>query len=205
MPRIRSIKPEAPQHRKVGRLSDRAFRLWVVMITQADDAGRLSADPAYLRNLAWGYHPDVTVEDAAKALQEIADHGLVKLYMRRRGAISDVFAYFSSWLDHQKIDRPSPSTLPSPYTHKGKDESHSSRPRRALDVRSTSIRRGSEGSTTETKAVTTRARVTRIVPGAAPPATEPQAVAHATGSNNGTPSQRLAEYDAYLAKEGLSR
>src|SRR5262245_17332452 len=121
MPRIRSLKPEALQHRKVGRLSDRAFRLWVAMLTQADDEGRLIADPEWLRQIAWSYHPDVTSECVAEALKELATVGLVNLYSRfltrHLRAIATPLAAFPSWHDHQKIDRPTPSRYPSPSKH----------------------------------------------------------------------------------------
>jgi hypothetical protein len=112
LPRIRTVKPEAPQHRKVGRLSDRAFRLWVTMLTQADDEGRLVADPGQLRIQAWGYHDEVSEKDAAAALEEIATSGLVHHY-----TVADVpYVWFPSWADHQRIHKNhfTPSKLPPP-------------------------------------------------------------------------------------------
>ena len=41
MPRIRTLKPEHRQHRKVGALDHVSYRLWVGMILEADDEGRL--------------------------------------------------------------------------------------------------------------------------------------------------------------------
>ena len=130
-------------------LSDRAFRLWITMITQADDEGRLVAQPEQLRVLAFGYHPQVVVEDSSNALREIAQIGLVKLYV-----VDGVqYAWFPSWKDHQRIDRPTPSKLP-PY-----ESVHevSSRTRRGLALdrigrdRKGKERRGGEGSVRETK------------------------------------------------------
>lgn len=110
MPRIRSIKPEALQHRKVGRLSDRAFRLWVAMITLADDEGRLIADADHLRFMTWGYHPKVTTAMVVNALTEIERQGLIRLYHRDGTGYAD----FPSWGDHQRIhkDHFSPSKIP---------------------------------------------------------------------------------------------
>src|SRR6266478_4836569 len=65
-PRIRSLKPEALQHRKVGRLSDRSFRLWLGLITQADDEGRMIWDPAQFRLLVFGYQ-EITTENVTVA------------------------------------------------------------------------------------------------------------------------------------------
>lgn len=111
MPRIRSIKPEALQHRKVGRLSDRAFRLWVGMLTQADDEGRLVVDPDNLRVLCFGYHPKVKIEHVSAALNEILGLGLIRLY----GISQTIYADFPSWADHQVVNRPAPSFI-APYS-----------------------------------------------------------------------------------------
>lgn len=120
-PRIRSIKPEALQHRKVGRLSIAARWLWLAMITQADDDGRLVADPGQLRVVAFAYDRDVTEAMVADWLAEIAQTGLIRCY-----TVQDVpYACFPDWRDHQRINRPTPSKLPAPTglrarrTHRG--------------------------------------------------------------------------------------
>jgi hypothetical protein len=49
VPRIRSLKPDHRTHRCVGKFSDREYRLWVSMILEADDEGRLVVDADQLR------------------------------------------------------------------------------------------------------------------------------------------------------------
>ncbi len=112
MPRIRTLKPEALQHRKVGRLSDRAFRLWITLVTQADDQGRGLADAEQLRLLAFGYHPGVRAKHVERALEEIAGLGLVTVYE----AVGARYVAFPSWSDHQRIHKNhfTPSRLPAP-------------------------------------------------------------------------------------------
>lgn len=110
MSRIRSIKPEAPQHRKVGALSDRAFRVWTVLLTQADDEGRLVCDASQVRVWGFSYHRDVTDAHVEEAIQEVARPGLIRLYTIN----GTRYAVFGSWADHQKINRPTPSKLPPP-------------------------------------------------------------------------------------------
>ncbi|HZP39843.1 MAG TPA: hypothetical protein VFE48_25505 [Methylomirabilota bacterium] len=110
MARIRTLKPEALQHRKVGRLSDRAFRLWIGLITQADDEGRLIVDPEQYRALFFGYHARTKVGDVIAALDEVAATGLIIQY-EHEGVR---YLAFPSWKDHQRINRPSESALPGP-------------------------------------------------------------------------------------------
>lgn len=133
MPRIRTLKPEAFQHRKVGRLSDRAFRLWVGMIVHADDAGRLVGDPAQLRVLIFGYQDGVRVQHVAKALEDVAAVGLV----RRYDVAGVPYVDFPSWKDHQRIERPTPSKLP--------EYRHSENGHRILTESSPTTPEGSEG------------------------------------------------------------
>ena len=111
MARIRTIKPDCLQHRKVGRLSDRCVRVWLGMLTQADDEGRLPCDPGQV--LSWcgySYHRNVTEEHVEAAIQAIADMGLIRLY----SVNGTRYAYFHSFRDHQVINKPSESKLPDP-------------------------------------------------------------------------------------------
>jgi hypothetical protein len=112
MPRIRTLKPEHKQHRKVGMLTDRQYRLWIGMVTAADAHGRLVADAAQLRVLVFPYQPRTTVAHVAEALQHLESIGLIRLYR-----VGDTpYAEFPSWSDHQKVQHPAASKLPS-YQH----------------------------------------------------------------------------------------
>lgn len=107
-PRIRSIKPEMWQDEKVGQLGRDARLLFLVLISLADDEGRFRALPSMI--LGHGYPYDT---DAAKKLDrwlsEVELAGLVDLY-----TVDGVrYGSLPGW-SHQKINRPSPSTLPEP-------------------------------------------------------------------------------------------
>ena len=104
------LRPEHLQHRKVGPLSDREFRLWISMIAEADDEGRLVCDAGQLRVATWGYHPKVTTAQAEAAIQALARVGLITVYTIRKMR----YAVFPSWADHQKPKYPTKSKLPPP-------------------------------------------------------------------------------------------
>jgi len=108
--RIRSLKPEHKRHRKIGPLTDRQYRLWVGMLTEADDEGRLVVDVAQLRLEVFGYHPRVKVEHVGEALRAIVASGLVTMYEVE----GTRYAQFPSWKDHQAISHPYTSKLPPP-------------------------------------------------------------------------------------------
>ena len=143
MARIRTLKPEHKQHRKIGILSDAEYRLWVGMLTEADDDGRLVADPEQLRALVWGYHPDVRSEHVAAHLCTLAAKGLLILYRGGPRHARTQYAAFPSWRDHQKLDRHhyTPSRLPAPGSKK-------SRQRLSVDSQETPGSQGREGNLT---------------------------------------------------------
>lgn len=142
MPRIRTLKPEHRQHRKVGRLSDRDYRLWVGMICEADDEGRLVADPAQLRLVVFGYQK-ITTGQVAEALDRIAALGLIQIYDSGAG---EVYAAFPSWHEHQRINRRQESQLPAP--DEPSVNGHVIMSERSVKVHGsfTGDRKGSEGS-----------------------------------------------------------
>jgi hypothetical protein len=108
--KIRQLRPGHRQHRRVGRLSDREYLLWITMITLADDEGRLLGDAAHLRAAGWAYHPHVSVADVEAALQTLARDGLLTVY-----TVGPVrYAAFPSWKEHQKMGFPEKSRFPPP-------------------------------------------------------------------------------------------
>lgn len=109
MPRIRTLKPEHRQHRKVGPLCHVTYRLWVGMILEADDAGRLVCEAAQLAALIFGYHHDVTPALVEDSLRTLAQLKLIRLYVHEGTRYAD----FPSWADHQRINRVTPSKLPA--------------------------------------------------------------------------------------------
>lgn len=115
MPRIRTLKPEHKQHRKIGLLTDRQYRLWVGMLTEADDHGRLVADASWLRAVVFPYQARLSAKMIASDLAELEAAGLIRLYR-----VGDTpYAVFDSWRDHQYVPKAQPSKLPSPPDHSG--------------------------------------------------------------------------------------
>jgi len=81
------------------------------MLTQADDEGRLVADPEHFRVVCFGYNLKVKTDQVLAAMKELSACGLIRLYQVNGTRYAD----FASWLDHQVVNRPSPSFLPG-YT-----------------------------------------------------------------------------------------
>jgi hypothetical protein len=107
--RIRTIKPEFPQSESVGRLSRDGRLLFLMLFTIVDDEGRARAAPRMLASLLYPYDDDAKTH-IVQWLFELEREGCIKLYEVEGNA----YLQIEKWLEHQKIDRPSPSRLPSP-------------------------------------------------------------------------------------------
>lgn len=107
--RIRTLKPETWHDERVGKLSRDARLLFVGMITMADDEGRLLAEPSALLGHIFPFDRDAP-RKIERWLSEITAAGVGQVY-EIDGAR---YVEFRNWKRHQKINRPSPSSLPAP-------------------------------------------------------------------------------------------
>lgn len=110
MARIRTIKPEMPGHPSLARVSRDARLLFVWLISDADDAGRVVAAPKRLAGVLYPLDADVTEDMVSGWLTELEASGLVQRY-RHNGAF---YLHLCSWTDHQLVSKPSPSRIPQP-------------------------------------------------------------------------------------------
>ncbi|MEU0112851.1 hypothetical protein ABZ137_03790 [Streptomyces bobili] len=114
MARIRTIKPEAFVSESLAEVSVEAERTFFGLLTQADDHGRHRDNAAIIAGLLWplrAEHTSVHVEDD---LQQLANAGLICRYT---GCDGRRYLHIVTWSEHQKIDKPSQSRLPSCPQH----------------------------------------------------------------------------------------
>ena len=95
----RIIKESAFTSEKVAELSDFEFRLWVGLITQADDAGRGDARPAIIKGRIFPLRERVSLSDIDKALHAMAACGCVSLYT----VGGKPYYMFPNWAAHQRV------------------------------------------------------------------------------------------------------
>lgn len=118
MARIRTIKPEAFFSESLAEVSVEAERTFFGLLTQADDHGRHRDNAAIIAGLLWplrAEHTSVHVEDD---LQQLANAGLICRYT---GCDGRRYLHIVTWSEHQKIDKPSQSRLPSCPQHRAAD------------------------------------------------------------------------------------
>lgn len=104
MPRIRTLKPELWDSPDVMQLSNGHALLWIWLITQADDEGRLHGDE---NHVATRFHrlSRGQVKDAFKAMRQAR---MLETYEVQ----GQPYVQIINWHKHQRINRPTNSTLP---------------------------------------------------------------------------------------------
>lgn len=110
MARIRTVKPEFWQHPKVTRVSRDARLLFLGLLNEADDTGRLRYQGKRLAGVLFPEDSDV---DAGWIDARVDELELVEL-VRRYEVDGERLLVVVGFLDHQAINRPSPSRLPEP-------------------------------------------------------------------------------------------
>jgi hypothetical protein len=107
MARIRTIKPEFWQDEKLGPLAPIDRLVFLGLISQADDAGRLVDCPRMLNGLLFPYSED----DCSGSLETLARLGRVCRYTSASG---QKLLQIVNWTMHQRVDKPSSYVLPAP-------------------------------------------------------------------------------------------
>ena len=95
----RIIKESTVTSDKIAKLSDFEFRLWVGLITQADDAGRGDARPAIIKGRVFALRERTSLKDIENALSALAAHGCVSLYT----VGGKPYYEFPHWAAHQRV------------------------------------------------------------------------------------------------------
>ncbi|MBZ6232825.1 hypothetical protein [Streptomyces olivaceus] len=110
MARIRTIKPEAFVSESLAAVSLTAERTFFGLLTQADDQGRHRDHAAIIAGQLWVLRPEHTPGDVEQDLAQLADAGLICRY---KGPGDKRYLHIVTWRQHQKINRPSASRLPT--------------------------------------------------------------------------------------------
>lgn len=108
MPRIRTVKPDYPAHRKVRSVSRDARLLNIHLWNLADDEGRLQELPQWIIGEVFPTDEDVTPGKLREWLQELSNAGLIHRYE----VDGERYIWAHDFNDHQSISHPRESTLP---------------------------------------------------------------------------------------------
>ena len=110
MARIRTVKPELFSSFTMSSVSIPARFLFVGLLTEADDAGRLMDSSKKLCGILFPHDDDVTERKVTQWLNELVEAGCINRYSAGQGR----YLHFPNWGDHQRISKPTPSRFPDP-------------------------------------------------------------------------------------------
>jgi hypothetical protein len=111
MARIRTIKPSFFTSETVTSLENRDARLtFIGLWTHCDDEGRCLDNARLIRAALWPLDDDVPPEVVDNHLAMLAERSLIVRYAAAGRSLIAV----RNWLEHQTINRPTPSKYPAP-------------------------------------------------------------------------------------------
>ncbi|TVS15262.1 MAG: hypothetical protein EA417_13730 [Gammaproteobacteria bacterium] len=107
MPRIRTIKPEFWQDEKLAPLPPIDRLVFLGLVSQADDAGRLVDSVRMIDGTLFPFSED----SSRDSLDTLARLGRITRYTSESG---QELIQITNWDKHQRVDKPSKYTLPPP-------------------------------------------------------------------------------------------
>lgn len=110
MARKRMIDPDFWSDEALGACNPLTRLLFMGLISQADDEGRLRGTPALIRSQVFPYDEDVTAAAVAAMIDTLAGFGLIVPYDVERQR----YIHVVNFTKHQTINKPTPSRLPPP-------------------------------------------------------------------------------------------
>lgn len=109
MARIRTIKPTFFTSLTIADLTPEQRLTFIGLWTHVDDDGRCVDDPRLIKAAIWPLD-DRAAADIEVDLKALSESSLIVRYILNRKR----FLAVSSWHEHQRINRPTPSELPDP-------------------------------------------------------------------------------------------
>jgi hypothetical protein len=112
MARKRMIDPGIWGSEDFNGISHDARLLWIGLFSSADDYGKGRANPAFLASSLFPYD-ELAAKDIEPLLSEIAKRMKILFYEVDGGK----FYKLTAWKKWQKVDHPTPSTIPEPVAN----------------------------------------------------------------------------------------
>ncbi|WP_240923482.1 hypothetical protein [Paenibacillus sp. RUD330] len=158
------IDPSFWEDEKLGELSPSVRLLFMGLISQADDEGRLKGHPGLVKSLIYPYDMDITPQSVDEWLNQLASRKMILRYE----VDSQKYILLNNFKKHQTINRPQESKLPAPLTdHSVNDHGQVSEPsptdHAQYNLKEFNLREGEvKGSETHTHAIDTNPHKDRL-------------------------------------------
>ena len=114
MARIRSVKPEFWDDRKLAKRTSRDARLlYIALWNLADEWGRVNGDPQWIKGQVFSYDDDLNADSIAKLLEELENPALGAVVAYE--ADGDPYLFLPKLAKHQRLEPEKvKSRLPEP-------------------------------------------------------------------------------------------
>lgn len=110
MARKRMIDPGFWIDEKLGAISPLARLLFMGLISNSDDEGRLPGHPALIKSQVFPYDADITPNQVTQWLEQLEELEILIIYT----VDSQTYIQIKNFLKHQTINRPTASKYPDP-------------------------------------------------------------------------------------------
>jgi len=94
--------------KKIQSLSIEARLTYIGLWNFAEDHGCFFADPRLVKSAVYPIDDNMTIERVTRVLDELSESGRIVLYEFGDG---EVYGQIPKWLEHQRIDKPSKTTI----------------------------------------------------------------------------------------------
>lgn len=111
MARKRMIDPGIWESEQVQGLTPTQFKLYIYLISMADDEGRFKVNYRMMASKAMPLEDNYRAEECRADVEELYRDGLIMLYTDKDGSL---YGAHPHWTRYQKINRPQPSHILSP-------------------------------------------------------------------------------------------
>jgi hypothetical protein len=118
MPRIRTIKPDHVNDKKLSEISLQAHLFWVLSWCFSDDEGVIENDPLLLKSNIFPRRKDIRVEQIEQWIDQLVNARFMIPFTHK----GEGYLLHRTFKTHQRIDRPQPSKIPSEIIRRILDE-----------------------------------------------------------------------------------
>lgn len=118
MARIRTVKPNHVNDKKLPEVSLQAHLLWLLSWCFSDDEGVLEYDPLLIKSQIFPRRTDIRVEQISQWIDQLIKARFIIPFTYN----GESYLLHRTFKTHQKIDRPQPSKIPSDIIRRTIDE-----------------------------------------------------------------------------------
>tara|TARA_Y100000034_G_scaffold88744_1_gene106543 strand:+ start:666 stop:1073 length:408 start_codon:yes stop_codon:yes gene_type:complete len=112
MPRNRMLRPGLWDSQALSGVCREARLLFIGLISLGDDDGRLTGNTAWLKSKLFPFDEDISSQEIDTWLKELLDADPMDPMLLSYEVDGKTYLAHTKWHTHQKLNRPTPSSIP---------------------------------------------------------------------------------------------